>query len=51
MFGGFPGMEGMGGMGGMGGRRRKVDNNKYYEILVSSQIPCSQTPSLLSLIH
>lgn len=25
-------MEGMGGMGGMG-RRRKVDNNKYYEVL------------------
>lgn len=37
MFGGFPGMEGMGGMGGMGGRRRKVDNNKYYELLVSSK--------------
>lgn len=36
MFGGFPGMDGMGGMGGMGGgRRRKVDNNKYYDLLVS----------------
>lgn len=28
-------MDGMGGMGGMGGRRRKVDNNKYYDLLVS----------------
>lgn len=27
-------MEGMG-MGGMGGRRRKVDNDRFYELLVS----------------
>ena len=29
-------MEGMGGMGGLGGmgRRRKVDNDKFYELLV-----------------
>ncbi|CAN8065274.1 unnamed protein product [Agarophyton chilense] len=31
MFGGFPGMEGMG-MGGMG-RRRKVDNDRFYQLL------------------
>lgn len=30
-------MEGMG-MGGMGGRRRKVDNDRYYELLVSAYI-------------
>lgn len=35
MFGGgFPGMEGMG-----GGRRRKVDNSKFYELLVSHLSP------------
>lgn len=36
-------MEGMGGMGGMGGRRaRKVDNDKYYEIL---GVPKNAQPS------